>query len=63
MPASSHTVRDVGEWGGLHGWAYSRSHLCGCSMPAGSHTVRDVGEWVTLALICVAAACLLVVIQ
>jgi len=38
-------VRDVGEWGGLHGWAYSRSHLCGCSMPASSHTVRDVGEW------------------
>jgi len=29
---------------GLHGWAYSHSHLCGCCRPASGHTVRGVSE-------------------
>jgi len=29
---------------GLHGWAYSRSRLCGYCRPASGHTVRGVTE-------------------
>jgi len=29
---------------GMHGWAYSHSHLCSCCRPASGHTVRGVSE-------------------
>jgi len=28
----------------LHGWPFSRCHLCGCCRPASGHTVRGVSE-------------------
>ena len=29
---------------GVHGWAYSRSRLCGCCRPASGNTVRGMSE-------------------
>jgi len=48
--AGTEIWRVVAGWGsslkhlGLHGWAYSHSHLCGCCRSASGHTVRGVSE-------------------
>jgi len=37
-------VSAVKKYFGVHGWAYSQYHLCGCCRPASGHTVRGVSE-------------------
>ena len=44
VPAGRATGVKIKKYLGLHGWAYSHSHLCGCCRPASGRAMRGVSE-------------------